>query len=111
MGTCYYATVEHCDTCGRSDTHLIGKASCGWRFMFRGIEMGPMSIRSWDDWKYRLRKVDVCVRDEYGTQWPVEDFIGMVEAHFPDGKVSAEKVAGQSWVDENGYGFSSYEFS
>ncbi len=77
MGTNYYARLDACPHCGRSDDELhIGKSSGGWTFSFRAHE----NIRSWRDWQEFLAKPNVRIFDEYGEEKTVTEFTQLVES-------------------------------
>ena len=80
MGTNFYATVNSCKHCDRSDTLHIGKSSAGWAFSLRVHE--EHGLTSWDAWCEFLRRKaaegDLVIVDEYGEQKSAEEFIDYV---------------------------------
>lgn len=80
MGTNYFAIVNKCDKCGRSDKFHIGKQSCGWEFHFRAWKYeddGLMAV-SFRGWR-RITKTCVIV-NEYGDEIPYKKFWDKVTA-------------------------------
>lgn len=66
MGTNYYAQINKCAHCGRSDELHIGKSSAGWCFALRVYP--EQGINDLDDWEPLLRAH--AVRNEYGDVFP-----------------------------------------
>lgn len=65
MGTNYYAELDRCENCGRSDRLHIGKSSVGWQFIFRCHTDREPSLCSWVEWQKVLAKARIV--DEYGA--------------------------------------------
>ena len=94
MGTNYYAEVDLCDSCGRSDTLHIGKSSGGWKFSFAAYENPP--IWSWSEWERFLESKDARIEDEYGNDVSLYDLKALVEKKF------AESGCQTCWVENHG---------
>lgn len=130
MGTNYYVKENHCDHCDRYDqTYHIGKSSWGWSFSFRGYRhtVAPQPLTSWVEWKHFLK--DKAIVDEYGTDVNYDEFCTMIETEKSPGYINTngkrnlqhnEEGRGgprpwfhpeRDWDDEDGYSFSSREFS
>ena len=80
MGTNYYA-VEKKPSLRRRTFH-IGKASAGWKFVFRGYQDASSDIPvilSFDTWKHILRPDgDFVIFDEYNREVSNKEFFKMV---------------------------------
>lgn len=127
MGTNYYVRENHCKCCKRYDeTYHIGKSSWGWAFSFRGYS--DENLTSWAAWKAFL--ADKVIVDEYGETIDYSEFCTMVETvksprHFNEvtGRFNlshnAEGKKGPfpyfdsryNWDDEEGYSFTTRDFS
>lgn len=129
MGTNYYVAKNVCDCCNRYDEEYhIGKSSWGWAFSFRGYR--SERLVSWQSWKQFLR--DKVIMDEYGERVDYDWLVNFIENEKSPGYVrddghknlqhneAGKKVDlnGYSWFnpeydwdDEQGYSFSSREFS
>ena len=124
MGTNYYVAENSCDCCNRYDeAYHIGKSSVGWAFSFRGYR--PERLVSWTNWKEFLKDKDI--RDEYGQRVNYEWFVHMIETvkspghiredgqrnlvHNQEGRASNWFNPEYDWDDDQGYSFSSREFS
>lgn len=126
MGTNYYVATNHCECCDRYDTEYhIGKSSYGWSFSFHGYR--EERLVSWDTWKEFLK--DRRIVDEYGDLIDYDEFVKMIETFKSpdyvreDGRKNQQhNEAGRNdkypwfnpeydWDDEQGYSFSSREFS
>ncbi len=93
MSTNYFAILNHCECCNRSNKLHIGKSSWGWAFMFRGYsgKLGfiedsddkdlevpeDFNLKSWNQWKEYLK--DKPIIDEYNDIIDYSDFVNMVE--------------------------------
>ena len=123
MGTNYYVAKNLCECCERYDTEYhIGKSSGGWAFTFQGYSWNKLT--SWKQWKEFLK--NEIIMDEYGERIEYEWFVHMVETfkspnyvnengrknltHNKEGK-SPWFNAEYDWDDEDGYSFTSKEFS
>ena len=71
MGLNYYAQVNRCFHCERSEEVHIGKSSFGWKFLFNPYK------ESWKEWKEFLSEIPI--KDEYGVQVSFEEFVQKVE--------------------------------
>jgi len=101
MGTNYYIKKDYCDKCGRSNQEHIGKASEGWKFLFK-LPQG-MIIESIDDMKaYITGKV---ISNEYGEEVSHSDFWEMVEE-----KQKSQENENRI-INLRGYNFLDSEFS
>ena len=127
MGTNYYVATNHCECCKRYDEEFhIGKSSMGWAFSFRGYP--TFKLESWKQWKEFLK--DKTIMDEYGDSMTYDSFVDMVETYKAPGYINPHNgrknqlhnEAGKKdkypwfnpeydWDDEDGYSFSSREFS
>ena len=128
MGTNYYVEKNRCDCCKRSDREYhIGKSSWGWAFSFQGYRWNKLT--SWKQWKEFLK--DQSIVDEYGELVSYEEFVNMVETYKApgfvreDGHVNLQHNAyvqensrfpsdfnpEYNWDDEDGYSFTTHEFS
>ena len=125
MGTNYYAYINPCPHCQRSDedgTWHIGKKSGGWQFTFRGYKgeyEGPCRLDSFNAWVGFLvsKEHEVLIKDEYGDTITASEFIDMVTSS-KGGNTMAQWAAEtrssldcEDWVDEEGYDFSPREFT
>lgn len=118
MGTNYYALEPACEApcrhCGQSEWH-IGKSLR----MFEAHDVTPWGrIESWSDWKRALRSEGVRIRDEYGGDCDVEEFIRDVEAVEPEWRsrqfdwlLNHAYPLDRDWLDEDGFSFHRGEFS
>jgi len=120
MGTNYYLVVNKCECCNRRDLVHIGKKSLGWQFSFYGPVQQFPDLRSWESWKVFL--INQLIVDEYDRDITFEEFVLLVEnskdgrnhfdactESFPDW---IDRVGqGIDWKDEEGWSFSSGEFS
>lgn len=126
MSTNYYVTTKPCECCKRYDEHYhIGKSSMGWAFSFQGYP--DEQLNSWKAWKEFLK--NEIIMNEYGEQQEYEAFVEMIETYKApgymneDGHVNLQQntVAkkdkypwfnpSNDWDDEDGYAFSSGDFS
>ena len=126
MGTNYFVAKNKCDCCNRYDEEYhIGKSSHGWAFTFQGYK--AERIVSWKAWKEFLK--NQIIMDEYGEQKDYDWFVHMIETykspsfvhengkkniqHNEYGKTSKYPYfnAEYDWDDEDGYAFTSREFS
>ena len=124
MGTNYYQRTDICKCCNRYKERHIGKSSCGWQFSFQGYmgyEDNP-KIQSFKDW-IREIKADIHSKifDEYGRELSLDEFIKLVEDkkaeshnHYDYCKKEASNRGydiSNDWKDDEGYSFSSHDFS
>lgn len=126
MGTNYYVAKDHCECCDRYDEEYhIGKSSMGWAFTFQGYP--AVRLTSWKQWKEFLK--GQMIKDEYGDTMPYEEFVEMIETYksphhiYPDGRKNfSHNEQGKNgprpyfnpeydWDDEDGYSFTSRQFS
>jgi hypothetical protein len=126
MGTNYYVVKNKCECCGRLDhEYHIGKSSHGWAFTFQGYIW--VKLTSWQAWKKFLETQEIV--DEYGDVVPYDEFVNMVEAykapgfvredghknlqHNEEGKKSRFPRFNpeKDWDDEDGYAFTTVNFS
>jgi hypothetical protein len=120
MGTNYYTVNKYCDHCNQYEKDLhIGKSSYGWCFSFQGYKY--MNLVSWKQWKEYLK--DKTIVDEYGDKKIYDDIVEMIETykspsaqhskyhHNKEGKKQGWFNDEYDWDDEDGYPFSSREFS
>lgn len=124
MGTNYYVIKDKCECCKRSTREYhIGKSSGGWAFSFQGYPWNKLT--SWKAWKEFLK--DQAIENEYGDPVSYEDFVKMVESykapgfcnengrvnlqHNDEGKRKGWFNPETDWDDEDGYSFTTREFS
>ena len=124
MGTNYYVVKNKCECCKRFDEEYhIGKSSVGWAFSFQGYRWNKLI--SWSAWKEFLKYQ--YIMDEYGEEMKYKEFCGMVEIYKAPGfirdnghtnlvhNIEARKDgyfdAAYDWDDEEGYSFTSKDFS
>lgn len=129
MGTNYYIAKNYCECCDRYDEEYhIGKASSGWAFTFRGYK--AERLVSWQAWKQFIK--DKMIVDEYGERINPDWFVGLIEGFKSPGYVNPNGRKNLShneeikkpnsygmtwfnpeydWDDDEGYSFSSREFS
>ena len=126
MGMNYYVTKDRCDCCNRYDQEYhIGKSSGGWAFSFQGYPY--MKLTSWKQWKEFLRNETIV--DEFGEVKDYDRFVTMVETykspnfinengkknlqHNEQGKIDSRPWFNpeRDWDDEDGYSFTTTEFS
>lgn len=116
MGTNYYHEIELCDKCHNTESVHIGFSAVGWTFMFQATE----TIRSWKDWQARLGQANGRIVDEYGREFSLAEFAAMVERkqtstwgpeNRPATNHAVEYPEPTSFVDPEGYSFSTREFS
>jgi len=122
MGTNYYHRTDICECCNRYKEKHIGKSSAGWQFSFQGYRdyKDQPKIESFQDWKRELL-ADGKIFDEYGREFSFHEFCELVESkqsqpnnHYDCCAASSVAVGydmSQDWKDEEGYSFSSSEFS
>lgn len=128
MGTNYYVATNHCECCDRYDEEYhIGKSSMGWAFSFHGYP--AERLVSWKQWKEFLK--DKIIMDEYHERIDYDWFVEMIETYKAPGYVNPQTGKknqqrndamkndkyfyghdpDSEWDDEDGYAFSSREFS
>ena len=113
MGTNYYAVVNPCPLCGKSEITLhIGKSSAGWTFSFAvQTETSIGTIKSYKQWKKLLRNKGVRIKDEYDSYIPYKNFNELVKSKMKARYNHAIKSPGNNnFVDSEGHSFSQYEF-
>ena len=137
MGTNYYLRENLCEHCGRYETLHIGRSSAGWTFGFRGYPEGegPRSAKEWRETMKKGTIVDEYDREvtqdwfwmlvEGKKQWNGRDAMNQARmaAHGPGNEREmeysqvhkerwiAEADGRENWLDDEGHGFSGYEFS
>ena len=129
MGTNYYVASNHCECCDRYDEEYhIGKSSYGWAFSFHGYR--AERLVSWKQWKEFLK--DKIIMDEYRERIDYDWFVEYIEKekspNFINGSGRKNQIHNDEgrksdkngytwfnpeydWDDEDGYSFSSREFS
>jgi hypothetical protein len=126
MGTNYYVAKNLCECCNRYDTEYhIGKSSGGWAFSFQGYPWAKLT--SWKAWKEFLK--NQIIMDEYGQRMNYDGFVHMIETykspnyvnenghknllHNSEGKKAPRPYFNpdRDWDDEDGYSFTTTEFS
>lgn len=132
MGTNYYAVPDPCPLCHRGDERIhIGKTLVN----FQGYDESPWGrIDSWADWKAVLLgeygTPTLIIVDEYGERHAPEEFVSHVEEtrfqrrvqhfnwileHAPERARVVDSygdvVKGTDWLDDEGFSFTSEEFT
>jgi hypothetical protein len=126
MGTNYYVAKNLCECCDRYDKEYhIGKSSWGWAFTFQGYKYDGLT--SWKKYKEFLK--DQIIMDEYHERIDYDWFVQMIEnekspgfvrsdghknlLHNDQGKKDSRPWFNPEydWDDEDGYSFTSREFS
>jgi hypothetical protein len=124
MGTNYYVIKDKCECCNRSTREYhIGKLSYGWAFSFQGYPW--VKLTSWKQWKEFLK--DQLIEDEYGDHVTYEELVRIVEQfasphfvnsngrknlqHNTESRRSGWFDSSMDWDDEEGYSFTTREFS
>ena len=117
MGTNFYARPFPCEHCGRSEIEYhIGKRSAGWPFAWRGYRLteDDIQIQSVRGWATFLDESNAVIVDEYGLQYPRDDFMKMARG-WGRKNLSCEKRRDygdrETIIDEEGYELALYEFS
>jgi len=90
----------------RREIRHLGQRAGGWQFLFRAYpDIGIRDIWSW------LRQLDNAewIKDEYGREYDVDDFLETVEA-CEDGQ-PRDLYGRNYWRDAEGHVFSKAEFS
>lgn len=108
MGTNYYAYENECKTCHRADELFhIGKASAGWKFLFKDNGM------SYDATMRRIKAEKLIIKDEYGRKISIRAFKQMVEERQSLKRHETETNYGVTFITRqiNGYDFAEGEFS
>lgn len=117
MGTNYYAIAEECEECGRYERLHVCKSLYLFQGHFTWDEEGEPEhwLVSWRDWKQYLRSRVSTIKDEYGKQHDIEDFIARVEEGHrkpPRRSIHPYTVApDREWVDLEGFQFYGRDFS
>jgi hypothetical protein len=105
MGTNYYTVNKYCDHCNQYERDL-------YKYM---------NLVSWKQWKEYLK--DKMIVDEYGDKKTYDDIVEMIETykspsaqhskyhHNKEAKKQGWFNDEYDWDDEDGYPFSSREFS
>jgi len=76
MGTNYYAYIDICEHCGRSDPAIhLGKSSVGWRFC---IEIQKEYYINWHEFNQFIRRINVTIRDEYNDTVAADDLVTLI---------------------------------
>ena len=126
MGTNYYVAKNLCECCNRYDEEYhIGKSSGGWSFTFQGYP--AVRLTSWKAWKEFLKNEIIVdeYRDRIDYDWFVEFIEGPKAPTFVDergrknlqhndyGKANQYPYFNPEydWDDEDGYAFTTREFS
>ena len=124
MGTNYYVAKNLCECCDRYDKEYhIGKSSYGWAFTFQGYPAERLT--SWKAWKEFLK--NQIIMDEYGERIYYDWFVQFIEGpkaptfvnprgrknlqHNDECKKDYYYNPEYNWDDEDGYAFSTRNFS
>ncbi|MEU3945431.1 hypothetical protein [Streptomyces sp. NPDC029526] len=79
MGTNYYVHTpvcpNACEHCSASEELHLGKASVGWRFLFRA-EPDWLREKAYSLWLERARSGEI--RDEYGQPTTLDDLLALI---------------------------------
>lgn len=98
MGTNYYLETDFCPCCGKPKLSIhIGKASCGWKFLF----YKQPCMNNFEEVKQLIHKG--LIIDEYHEQICIEEFLKMVE--------SKQKEKSHQGFLIDGYDFTDRPFS
>lgn len=127
MGTNFFFHTEPCHCCGLAPEPLhICKSYRGFAAVTEWDETGDVKnvvIGSWAQWKHRiLTTPHTYIADEYGTRHDAAVFIAAVEGVSPEFRldyhtrqmaawVDFQMPLDEVWVDDEGYHFTSREFS
>ncbi len=136
MGTNYYHRINICEHCNRYTEQHIGKSSVGWQFLFHGYngQKKVPEIKSFKDWLYVLWKSLTTdktgkIVDEYGRELSFDEFFALVKNnqtgsfndrlnlnHYDHRKDFHKQHnwavnINNDWKDDEGYSFTSVEFS
>jgi len=109
MGTNYYARYNECKHCKRYDEIHIGKSSAGWKFGFFAND----DIKSYRGWIEFLKVKKARIVDDYEVEFTLKEFMNMVankQKPIHDSHAEIYKE-GDSFIDDEGYSMSPYEFS
>lgn len=134
MGTNYYVNDAPRFKSFKKNRIHIGKNSSGWEFGFKAWSKNddpfPKEIRSWKQWKEHIETIGF-VFDEYDNVWSAEQFFDIVEKsripyrhsftndiitptnHYDYCKIHhpSEITPEHGWKDEDGWSFTTREFS
>ena len=113
MGTNYYARINQCKCCKRSEEELhIGKSSAGWTFSFQAIDSPDYpKIDSYVKWIRFLSKRDVSIYDEYGTWVKVEELMEIIMHKRQEKHNHAKEYPSGYSLDNDGNSFNRSDFS
>ena len=112
MGTNFYARINACNYCGRSDDEIhIGKSSAGWTFSFHVTD----EIKSYKDWIKYLSRDNIKIVDEYNSVYSLEEFEDLVESKKNEEhnhtKACMKSGYENSYLDEEGHSMTKEDFS
>jgi len=114
MGTNYYAELNLCECCNRSNKIHILKCSYGWSANFHGYDgkfgyiediddkslevSEDFKLKSWKQWKEYLK--DKPIVNEDGATVSYEEFVEMVETYKSPGFVRDDGHKNLDHIDE-----------
>jgi hypothetical protein len=124
MGTNYYAVSKPCaDACAhcalQQEVHVCKSLTMFRAYLTNPFEPDADPILSWRDWRDELAIHAACIRDEYGREQPVSDFVQHVQA---TSRLAREKQyrwmvdnaldsGADDFLDIDGFSFNRREFS
>ena len=109
MGTNYYLITDVCKYCRRRDKIHLGKFKYGFKFLLR---YDSNRYANWQGMRFYLERMirnGSWIEDEYGRDYPLEEFIDLVEKSTRTGK-SNTIVDDKVLVDKDGYEFLDLDF-
>lgn len=84
MGMNYYAHIDPCPTCGRSETRIhLGKSSGGWRFC---IEIHKEHYTNWNEFLKFIKLENVTIRNEDDEEYSVIVLLSLIYIQGDDDK-------------------------
>ncbi len=102
MSTYYYAVINECKCCGRSDRVKIGLSAIGWAFIFKVGDIEDKTVRDFDHWLEFVKSAD-RIEDEYHHTQSLQEFLAFIE-NKKDLKKPDESRG--YWTDRYGNAFS-----
>lgn len=110
MSTNYYANINKCEFCGRSDTVHLGQNAVGWKFLLQANEY--KYYKSWKEMKIWIIENKFEIRDEYSRDVSIQDFINHVESKQElTSRIDHFNQLFKIMMDREGFEFYNGEFS
>lgn len=116
MGTNFYA-IKRKPSLYNTPLH-IGKSSSGWMFLFHGYQDyhfnnkfyydEAININSIEDWVKYLNNDDIVILNEYDEEYPLEEFLFLVNAKQEREKDNPDNFS--NCANVGGYRFSYRDF-